>query len=552
MNKYNSNDELAQTIIKRFSGLKANRSIWEQQYQEIDELVAPSPNRFNSNQPTPGIKVNQKVFDVTATQALNRFIAAMSSTLTPRSQRWHRLSVAKSYQENKEIQIYLDQVTDILFNVRYNPKGNFASQIDECYRSLGKFGTACMFVDDELGKGIRYKAIHLSEIYVSENAVGIVDTVYRKFQYTARQAIEAFGEDNMPDKILQANENNPDLQFWFIHAVYPNKEHDESKYDSFKFKSCYICEDCKVVVSEGGYRTMPYAASRYITEPGEMYGRSPAMDVLPEIKTLNRARKANLRNLEKLADPPILAHEDAAESGLNMQAGSINFGMVDSDGRPLAIPFNSGARIDLTVEEINQMRQMINEAFLVTLFQILVESPQMTATEVQYRQQEKGEMLAPTMGRQQSELIAPIIERELDILSAAGVLPPMPDALLELGGVIEIEYEAPLNKIMRSSEATSILQTLQTAAGLAQFDPIAIKKLKIPEAIDIIADIWGVPADIIRSNEEIAQMEAAAAQQQQLQQLLQAAPIVSQSVKNIADAQEASTAAGPGVGLFGQ
>lgn len=550
MEKYN-NDEIAQKIIKRYSSLKASRSVWEQQYQEIDEFVSPSPNRWYGSTQTPGIKLNQKMFDVTATQAHGRYVAAMSSTLTPRSQRWHRLSIP-GLKDNKTVQLWLDQATDILFSARYNPKGNFSSQIDEVYGSLGKYGTGCMFIDDDLGRGIRYKAIHLSEIYVAENSVGVIDTVYRKFQYTASQAVEAFGEDNLPDKILKAKQDNPDLQFNFIHCVYPNEDYQESKLDSFKYKSYYIAEEAKKIVSEGGYRTKPYAVSRTRTEPGEIYGRSPAMEVLPEIKTLNRARKANLRNLEKLADPPILASEEAAESGLNMQAGSINYGMVDSEGRVLAVPFNSTARIDLTVEEINQMRQMINEAFLVTLFQILVESPQMTATEVQYRQQEKGEMLAPTMGRQQSELLAPIIERELDILSAAGVLPPMPQELIDAGGVYEIEFEAPLNKIMRSSEAAAILQTLQTAAGLAQIDPMAIKKIKIPEAIDLIADIWGVPAKVLRSNDEIQAMEAAAQQQAQLQQVLNAAPVISQSVKNIADAQAASTAAGPGAGLFGQ
>ena len=41
------------------------------------------------------------------------------------------------------------------------------------------------------------------------------------------------------------------------------------------------------MLDEGGYRTFPYAISRYVTAPGETYGRSPAMLALPSIKTLN-------------------------------------------------------------------------------------------------------------------------------------------------------------------------------------------------------------------------------------------------------------------------
>jgi hypothetical protein len=74
-------------------------------------------------------------------------------------------------------------------------------------------------------------------------------------------------------------------------------------------------------------------------------------------------------------------------------------------------------------------RAIINDSFLVTLFQILIDSPQMTATEVLQRAQEKGALLSPTMGRQQSEFLGPTIERELDVLAQQGMIPPMPAIL---------------------------------------------------------------------------------------------------------------------------
>lgn len=541
-------DDIVSNIIKRQSSLESLRSTWEQHWFEIDELVAPSPNYFHGNNPTPGRKLSSKIFDVTATQALNRCVAALSSTLTPRSQRWHKLSISMSeISENHNVQLYLDAVNDVLFKVRYNPQNNFASQIDECYRSLAKFGTACLLIDDELGTNIRYKSIHLSEIFISENSSGIIDTVYRKFKYTARQAVDAWGEENLPDKIVNSNKDNPDTEFWFVHAVCPNVDYDNKKLDNFPYKSCYVAIEGKHLISEGGYRTMPYVVSRWATEANEMYGRSPAMDVLPEIKTLNRARKAIINNTEKIVDPVLLAHDHAALNGISLQAGAINYGGVGDDGRPLIVPLQTGARVDIGVDQINQMREAINDAFLVTLFQILVqENRQQTATEVEYRQQEKGEMLAPTMGRQQSELLSPMIERELDILSVAGMLPQMPDELLQLGGNVEITYEAPLNKIMRSGEAVAILNTLQTAAGLAQFDPTILELFDIEEAMRVLSDIRGVPAKVMRSKEDIAAMKEQQAQQAQLQQLLQAAPIAASSAKDFAQAQQVASAAGPG------
>ena len=50
-------------------------------------------------------------------------------------------------------------------------------------------------------------------------------------------------------------------------------------------------------------------------------------------------------------------------------------------------------------------KAIIHDAFLVTLFQILIDTPQMTATEVLQRAQEKGMLLAPTAGRMQAEFL---------------------------------------------------------------------------------------------------------------------------------------------------
>lgn len=548
MEKYTSGDK-ATKIIRRQSQLESIRSTFEQQWQEIVEQIGTSPNNFNDNINVPGVKTTQKVFDSTAAQAATKFVAALSSTLTPRSQLWHTLSPTNpNLDEIKEVQVYCDRIRTLLFAVRYDEEANFESQINECYDSLGKYGTACLFVDDNPGKGIVYKSIPLSQTYVAENSSGKIDTVYRKFRYTAYAAYDAWG-DAVSDKIKTALETSPDTEFYFIHAVYPNEDYQDNKRDSFKFYSCYVEVESKQIISEGGYRTMPYSVSRYYTEPNETYGRSPAMIVLPDIKTLNRLSKSNTKNTEKLADPVLLANDDAIINGFNLQPGAINYGAVTADGRPMVIPLQTGSQIQVGIEREEQLRQAINEAFLVTLFMALVETKNMTATEVQYRAQEKGQQLAPVMGRQQSELLGPMIERELDILSQYDLLPPMPEVLQQLGAEIQIKYTAPLNSLMRASEAIGITNALQAAAGLAQFDPTALQIFDIPGCLREIADINGVPAKLVKSPEEVEAMKQAQAQEAQLQQILQAAPVVAQTSKDFAQAQQAATAAGPASSL---
>ena len=524
--------------------MQSSRAIFETHWREIAERILPRSDHFRVNR-NPGDKHTEKIFDATANLALERFAAAMESMLTPRTQQWHRLAcLDEELNENAEVRKYLDELTEILFKVRYSPRSNFASQTYEHYMSLGAFGTGGVFVDDLIGKGIRYRHVHLSEMFIAENHQGIIDTVHRRFKMTVRQMAQRFGEKSLTEAQQRALEKNPETEFELIHSVSPNDDIDSTKktYKGMPIWSCYVNLDDRSIISEGGYTSMPYAVGRYVTGPKEIYGRSPAMTVLPDIKMLNEMSKTVIRAAHKAIDPPLLLQEDGALTAFDLRPGAINFGGVDEQGRQVVHPLQTGARVDIGDEMMDQRRKLINDAFLVTLFQILVDSPQMTATEAMLRAQEKGALLAPSMGRQQSEFLGPLIERELDILARAGVLPPMPDVLIKAGGMVDVEYQSPLNKAQRAEEGVAIMNTLQAITPLAQinpgvmdvFDPIAIARE--------LAEINGVPAKVIRTEDDMAALKAQQAQAAQAQQLLAAAPVAASTAKDMAQAQAIASA----------
>lgn len=545
-------DSRADDIIRRQEAMASSRTIFEQHWREIAERILPRSDHFRVNR-NPGDKHTDKVFDSTANLALERFAAAMESMLTPRTQKWHRLKcLDEDLNEDPEVRVYLDAVTDLLFNVRYSPRANFASQAYETYMSLGAFGTGGLFIDDAIGKGIRYRSVHLSEMFVAENHQGVIDTVHRRFMMTARQAAQRFGESVLSPTIKASLEKDAERTFEFIHSVGPNQDmqSDKKNYKGMPIYSCYVSIDGKSIVSEGGYRSMPYAIGRYVTGPKEIYGRSPAMTVLPDVKMLNEMSKTVIRAAQKIVDPPLLLQEDGALGAFDLRPGALNFGGVDQQGQQVVHPLQTGGRVDIGMEMMDGRRKVINDAFLVTLFQILVDSPQMTATEAMLRAQEKGALLAPSMGRQQSELLGPLIERELDILAHAGALPPMPQALIDAGGVIEVEYVSPLNRAQRAEEGIAIMRTLEAVTPLSQVDPSVLDVFD-PEAIAReLADINGVPAKVMRTPDQIAAMKQQQAQAAQAQQLLQAAPVASGVVKDLAQSQALAGAGGqqaPGI-----
>lgn len=539
-------DSRVKEILRDHEYMQTARGPYESQWREIAERILPEQLGFNAQEKGgEGQKKNEKVFDSTARIALGRYASALESVTVPRSQQWHKVRVLdESVKNSLNVKRYLEEVNSLLFRVRYSPRTNFASQAHAMLISNGAFGNGPMFIDDIPGVGIRYCALHIGEIYIALDAGGMVDKVHRRFEYTARQAMQKWGEENIPQKIRDAATKDPNKKFEFLHCVKPNEDvqHNRADYRGMKFSSYYVSIDGEAIVSEGGYRTMPYVFARGTTAPREIYPRGPASVVLPDIKMVNEMEKTNLRILHRLADPPLLLTEDGALSAFSTRPGALNPGGIDLNGNAAVIPLQTGARPDLVEAKLDKTRSAINDAFLITLFQILVENGTMTATEALIRAQEKGMLLAPTVGRLQTDWLGPQIEREIDIFAAAGLLPEMPQELADIGGEIDIEYVSPLSRAIRAEDGIAIMNTLQSLMPVAQIDPSALEVFDWVETARELADINGFPAKALKTPERIAEERAVAAQRQQQADLLAAAPIAAETAKNMAMAQK--TAAG--------
>lgn len=540
---------MVEDLVKRFDKLAGDRGTWEAHWEEIAERILPRQTGFleRGNGMTKGEKKTQKAFDSAPSIALDRFAAVMDSMLTPRQSKWHNLR-ATDEALNKDFQVraWFDEVNRIMFSARYSPKANFAGQNAERWVSMGAFGTGSLFVDYRPGFGLRYRCVNLKDTYFLENHQGLIDTVFRRFMFTARQAVQMWGEDMLPEKMLKSleNPNQIDKEFEFLHVVMPNEDYNPEKSDARgkPFTSLYIAkEEKQLVAPQGGYTSFPYSISRYVTAPDEVYGRGPAMMALPDIKMLNEMAKTDIRAVHKLIDPPLLLHDDGVMGNgamsINLTPGGLNFGGVNRDGRQLIQPLQTGARVDINEQKMQQRRESIDNAFLVTLFQILVETPRMTATEALIRSQEKGMLLTPTMGRQQSEALGPLIERGLDLLMQHRVLPPMPDALLEAQGEYEISYDSPMSRMQRAEELVGVQRTMELLTPFAQINP-EVMDIFDPDALaQLTAEVSGVPMPVLRSPDEVTALREQRAQQQQMAQMAEVAPQMAGAVKDIAQAQ---------------
>jgi len=532
------------------SSLTKWRGNWETFWQDVAERCFTDQADFNVTR-SPGTRRTQRVFDSTAAIAIDRSASAIIGLITPKSERWHTLTTDDDeLNKSQVVKRYFDDVTKILFANRYAARSGFSMSNFQSVRSLMGFGTGAMTINESpSGKGTIYQSMFLGDIYIGVDNFGRVDTMMREFEFTKNQAIQQWGEENLPLKIRQDKGNG---KFKFCHIVHPNEDYNEFsiRAEERQFKFVYLFkEDMEAPLESGGYYSFPYAICREVTSPNEIYGRSPAMQILPEIKGLNKMRQTNIMAGQMAVTPPLLAPTSANGVGtlgagpmaINFKPGGVTHGGVNAQGNQMVLPMNTGARPDIGQQMIEESRRIINDSFYLNLFQILVETPTMTATEVLARTQEKGILLAPTADRLEAEYLGPMIERELDILSRQRLLPELPGELLEAGGDYSVKYESPITRAQRASQSMGMQETFNMAISAASVDPSILDTINLDEMIKQTADNNGTPASVVRSQTEIDELRQQRQAQEQQQNIVEQAPAMANAAKSIAEAQAISS-----------
>ena len=510
-------------LVKRKGKLKAQRGTWESNWQELTNLVLPNEADFNTERSRGG-KRTTHVYDSTGIHANEMLAAGLHGMLTNPASNWFSLRIKddqNNLADSSEAKQWLEDTTNVILSEIAAPSVAFSSHIHEYYLSLCSIGTACIFIGDPVNReGVSFRAIHIEEIFIAENADGIIDTVFRTFEMTVRQIVQKWGEKSLSPRIAKMYEKKDyDKQVQLLHCVYPREDMDKGKKAAtmLPVASVYIDEKDKHVLAEGGFDEMPYMVSRWSKAVGEVFGRSPAMTALPDIKMLQEIMKTTIKAAQKVVDPPLLVPDDGVLGPVRTIPGGLNYYRASSGAR--IEPLQTGANIGLSYEMMNDLRERIRTMFFLDQLQFQG-APRMTATEVVERTERTLRLLGPTLGRLQSEFLGPMIERIYGVLSRSGRLPEPPESIAEQE--LKIEYVSPLARAQRQSETQGIMRTLEFIGPIAGMDPQAAQVVKGADTVRHIAELNGVPPMLLKSDEELlaeakAQQEAQAAQQQMMQ-----------------------------------
>ena len=506
----------AEHIISTVDHLHESRRDNESQWEEVRKYVFPRK----------GEKKSEALSDTTAVRANEKLASGLLSWMCPLNQRWFALKPrSNELTQVEDVMRYFEDVTKIMAEKLAG--SNFGLETEETFLDLGSIGTACLSIDADENGDLFFRSYHISTFYITENIKGTVDTIFRRFKYTAKQAVSKWGYDALGPKLKDAydkstfeNPSELNKEYSFIHAVFPREERDKGKIDNknMPFVSLYISEEDKEIIEEGGCHEFPYAVVRFMKNNRDIYGSSPAIGSLPDIKTINNMKEIILKVAQKKLNPPFLVPDDGMLSmNFRTTPGALNYyrpGVNQSKPEPI----NLGSDINDAKEIIEEAKRDIYSAFYLDLFELLIDKKNMTATEVLERAEEKIDLFSPKIARLQEEFFRPLILRCFGILMRSDILPSVPFSVSS-DQHYEVEYISKMALGLKAVEARAFVQTINLLGPAVQMNPAIIDNFNLDLAARDIGLNTGMKTSWINSQEKVIEIRQQREAAQQMEQL---------------------------------
>lgn len=482
-------------LIERYKRAESRKQQWLPHWQECYEYALPQRENvsYDQNMTDYGAKKNLHIYDGTAPDAVDQLASSLLAELTPPWAKWFGLKGGEELSEEERAQVSetLEKTSEIMLqNFEHS---NFAVEIHQCYLDLVTAGTAClMFEEAPIGEAssFRFYAVPLREIALEESPNGRIDTTFRCSRTNPENIKIRFPQADIPPVWEERFRTDNNFDLTLIEAVIPqNGKYGQSGYEytAFVWDETSGPED-NLILKEGIFETSPFINFRWLKAPGEIYGRSPVMKALPDIKTANKVVELILKNASISVTGIWQADDDGVLNPANIKLvpGAIIPKAVGSKG---LTPLEAPGKFDVSQLILENLQTRINHALLADRLS-QVNTPNMTATEVLERAAEIARILGASFGRLQSELLTPLLKRAFHILRRRG------DVMnFDLDGkIVDLQYKSPLAMLQARQDVSNISEwiNLVTTLGVE-----GLSAINMYEAAKTLGRILNVPATII-------------------------------------------------------
>jgi hypothetical protein len=485
---------MLEQINRSYSRAQQRRGEWEPVWRECYAYALPQKggSRPLVSQHS-GRRDDDQLFDSTAADASEQLAASLLAELMPPWSQWFGLRPGAAIDAGAygAIAEQLDTVTERLQG--HFDRSNFAVEMHQCLLDLVTIGTATLlFAESPVGatSAFEFHAVPPAEIFLNGDHNGRIQQQFRRTKMTLTAIRRSFPSARLPEELIRLGAEDPDRCSIVVESV--SAERPGFKYQAFL--EAKETHGSIVSLGEGHFDHTPLISFRWLKAAGEIYGRSPVMTALPDIRTANKVVELVLKNASIAVSGMWLADDDGVLNPANIKLGPGTI-IPKAAGSAGLTPLQAPGRFDVSELVLNDLRERIRHTMLIDRLGP-VNNTRMTATEVLERSTETARLLGAVFGRLQAELVTPLIGRALSILRRRGEI----GEIFIDGRTVEIEFKSPLARAQAREDVGNALMWLETVHKLGG------------EALEVsdrrAAAIWlaralGVPSELVRHDAQL-------------------------------------------------
>lgn len=525
--------------------LDSERSSWDSHWQDLCDHFLPRSPRFTTTDRNRGSKRNAKLLNGKPARAARLCAAGLFSQITSPARPWFSFGLEDTdLAKWQPVKQWLDDSTRIMRDILAG--SNFYRAMPALFRDLVVVGTHAQLIDEDDDDVARCYPFPVGSYRLANSARLGVDCCVRTFSMTARQIVARFGAEADHD-VAEAAKTDPER--WYddlVHVCGPNPHYEpdmlDSRYKRYASRYYRRSGPAGAYLSVKGYDDFPIIGPRWETNGEDVYGHSPAMLALPDARSLMVYEKRIAQAIEKKVNPPLKGPIELEAKGIDPQPGKTVFSSA---------PDKIGSLYDLNAFNVEhamlkarELEAAIDSSLFVDLMLMMsrTDRREITAREIDVRQEEKILALGEVLERLNDEALGPGLERIFAIADRQGRIPPPPEELIEyqrsIGSAkaIKIEYISALHQVQRMVKLGQIDRAVGFLNSVAGAYPTVLDNFDPDAAFEEVADALGLPPRLVRSKEQRQQVrqaraeaQAQAAQAQQAQAEIEAAKTLSQA-----------------------
>lgn len=527
------------------------QSWWTQNWSDLAQFLLPRRSIWltqgSGGVPTPnntarGAEINQSIVDPTGTFAVRVCSAGLMSGLASPSRPWFKITpTLKNFTPDDEGKRWLDEVEGRIYTILAG--SNFYNCFAQECEDLVVYGSAASIIYEDAQDLVRLYNPCIGEFFFAASATQRIDGLYRRFLMTIAQIVDFFGLENCTveiQKLWQAKGSSLQIEKIIAHSIEPNFGIGAN--NAGKVPGNYTWREVYWVYGSGddkalsirGFLDQPFTASRWATQSNDAYGRSPGMDVLPDVMQLQVETMRKAEALEKQVRPPLLADAQLKNQPASTLPGEVTYVQNLSQTSGMRSIYQVNPDIRGMMEDIKEIQARVKVGLFNDLFNLFSEIPQgkMTAYETAQRVQERLQLVGPIIDNMLGESLKPKLMRVYKIANRKGMLPPPPDSMK--GVPLDLTFISLLALAQKAASTGGIERIASFIGGLQAVNPNAMDNFNVDEAISEMNTLLGNPQKILNDKDAVAQMRQ---QRDQQQQQMHAATIAG------ADASTAKTGA---------